>query len=238
MQITKDMQMAAVIHLNYLLLRVISRFDIRLGFGSKTVKQICREQNINLDFFLQVVNSFHDPDYFPDRDLQNFPVNLLVKYLKKTHDYYVQVKIPEIESYINRLLVSETMNKDNLSIISGFFNEYKKQFISHIEREENLVLPYVLQVEKAFLNKPVEYENEYRYCIDDFAREHDNLEDKLYDLKNIIIKFLPPVHDTETCNTMLIEIYRLEKDLNNHARMEDKVLVPKVRAMEQELAAG
>ena len=26
----------------------------------------------------------------------------------------------------------------------------------------------------------------------DFAGEHDNVEEKLYDLKNIIIKYMPP----------------------------------------------
>lgn len=234
MQITRDMLMADVIHLNYLLLRVISRFDIRLGFGNKSVKQVCEDQKINIDFFLQVVNSFHDPEYFPDKDLQNFPVHLLVKYLQKTHDYYVRVKIPEIESYIIKLEnESHNYNKSNLNFISSFFKKYKKEFVTHINREEEVVLPYVLRIEEAFVSNTKLGENEFNYCIDDFAREHDNLEDKLYDLKNIIIKFLPPVNDEETCNYMLIEIYRLERDLNNHARMEDKVLVPKVRAMEK-----
>lgn len=237
MQIIGNMLMAEIIHLNYLLLRVISRFEIRLGFGNKTIKQVCKECDINLEFFLEVVNSFHDPDYFPDKNLQEYPVGLLVKYLQKTHDYYVNVKMPEIESYIKKLVEnSPEQNKENLNLISSFFTEYKKEFITHIEREEQIVLPYVLDVEKAFSGKQAAIS--YNYCIDDFAKEHDNLEDKLYDLKNIVIKFLPPVYDAETCNNMLIEIYRLEKDLNNHARMEDKVLVPKVRAMEKELMLG
>jgi len=57
-------------------------------------------------------------------------------------------------------------------------------------------------------------------------------------LKNIIIKFLPPVKDMTICNNILIELFRLEKDLNNHARMEDKVLIPKVREMEKAILGG
>ncbi|NJK84684.1 MAG: hypothetical protein HC906_00550 [Bacteroidales bacterium] len=224
MQITRSMPMADVIHLNYLLLRVISRFDIRLGFGNKTVEQVCNDQRINIDFFLQVVNSFHDENYFPDKDLQTYPINLLVKYLRKTHAYYVEVKIPEIESYIKKM-VQESESKDNMSIISSFFNEYRKEFIDHIEREEKVVLPYVLDVERCHSGEKMK--SSYKFSIDDFAKEHDNLEDKLYDLKNIIIKFLPPFYNSETCNNMLIELFRLERDLNNHARMEIKYLCPK-----------
>ena len=71
------------------------------------------------------------------------------------------------------------------------------------------------------------------YSINDFAIEHDNVEEKLYDLKNIIIKYLPPCKNKTLCARILIELFRLEKDLNAHALLEDKVLIPKVAKMEE-----
>jgi regulator of cell morphogenesis and NO signaling len=41
MNITKDMKMADIIHHAYQLLPVITRFDIQLGFGDKTVHEVC-----------------------------------------------------------------------------------------------------------------------------------------------------------------------------------------------------
>ena len=35
------------------------------------------------------------------------------------------------------------------------------------------------------------------------------------------------------CHTVLMEMFRLETDLFDHARIEDMVLVPKVRFMEK-----
>ncbi len=239
MQITKDMLMADVIHTNYLLLNVISRFEIGLGFGNKTVDEVCKENGVNIDFFLDIVNSFHDPDFFPDKELQKFSVDLIIKYLRQTHDYYLKIKIPEIESMINILIDSSTEeNRESLSVINRFFSEYKKELIAHILREEDMVIPYILGVNDAIngTTEPDEVDTTLTsYSIDDFADEHNNVEDKLSDLKNIIIKFLPPVHDFVTCNNILIELFRLEKDLNNHARIEDKVLIPKVRIMETAL---
>ncbi len=243
MQITGNMAMADVIHLNYSLLQVITRFDIRLGFGNKTVEEVCLDNGVNADFFLEIVNSFHDPGYFPDKQLQNFKIEFIVNYLKKTHENYLKVNIPEIGSLIN-MLINSCINeeqKDNIKLINKFFNDYKKELISHIEREENIVLPYVIEVEKAYLQKKSPGKLIQRisdYSIDDFANEHNNVEDKLYDLKNIIIKFLPPVYDIEICNNILVYLFRLEKDLNNHARIEDKVLIPKVQEMERKISNG
>ena len=71
------------------------------------------------------------------------------------------------------------------------------------------------------------------YSIDIFKNEHDNIEEKLFDLKNIIIKYLHQPKDEKLCNKLLYELFNLEQDLNDHSRIEDKVLVPKIREMEK-----
>ena len=65
MRISRNMKLADVIQMNYLLIPVIHRFGINLGFGDKTVSDVCEENNVDLNFFLQLVNAYHDQDYFP-----------------------------------------------------------------------------------------------------------------------------------------------------------------------------
>lgn len=237
MNITPDMKMADVIHLNYTLLPVITRFNIDLGFGDKTVQEVCSACNVNLDFFIEITNSFIDDDYIPKKELNSFPVNLIVQYLQKTHDYYLQEKIPELCNLINELSEENNSGKKNNSttLLMDFFREYQQELQSHIEREENKIQPYVLELEQAFITgtaDPSLVDKIRTYSINDFAREHDNVEEKLFDLKNIIIKYLPPQKNKALCNRILMELYRLEKDLNAHAQLEDKVLIPKVARME------
>lgn len=239
MLIRKNMKMADVIHLNYTLLPVISRFGIKLGFGERTLEEVCNQNRVDVDFFLEVINSFHDPDYFPKTQLKNFSLKLLVEYLKKTHQYYLEVKLPEIENLIEQIVETCcTDRKNSLALIRAFFQEYKAQVKKHIDLEENVILPYVLEIEQAYLQKKLPqsvFEQMKKYSIKDFADEHDNIEEKLYDLKNIIIKYLPPHRNTNLSNTILQQLFLLEKDLNDHATMEDKVLIPKVETMEKKL---
>jgi len=122
MNITPEMKMADVLLNNYSLLPVISRFNIKLGFGEKTVKEVCSDYKVNLDFFLEITSSFVDEDHIPQKDLHSFPVSLLVDYLKKTHKYYLEEKIPEIEKMISRLVKSSRKNRDKFALVSDFFS--------------------------------------------------------------------------------------------------------------------
>jgi regulator of cell morphogenesis and NO signaling len=231
------MKMAEVIHLNYQLLPILSRFGLHLGFGEKTIEQLCLEHGIDVNFFLIILNAYHDKNFFPHRHLKGFPLNLLISYLRKSHEYFLTVKIPLIEQLLDKLSPEgDVATTGSLQLINRFFGEYCTELTEHIQREEDKVYPYAFMVEEAFLSGipgPGVLEGIREYSIDDYESEHDNVEDKLNDLQNIILKYLPSTLDLNLCHTLLTEIFRLESDLNDHARIEDKVLVPKVKLMEK-----
>lgn len=239
MLIKATTKLAEAIHNNYLLLPVLNRFGIHLGFADKTVEQVCTEQNVNQQFFLEIVNSFLDKDYFPQSELQSFPLKLIINYIKNSHLYYVSVKLPLIESMISDLsTASLEENKKPYQLIANFFSQYKQELTEHIEKEEKNVHPYILKIDEAYQSNSVSDEiiqlvkNE---SISNYADDHDNVEDKLFDLKNLIIKYIPPAKDYTLSNSILFELFRLEQDLNDHARIEEKVLVPKVELIEKQI---
>ncbi|NOZ48242.1 MAG: hypothetical protein GXO79_15915 [Chlorobi bacterium] len=238
MLIKKEMKMVDVIHLNYLLLPVINRFGITLGFGDVSVEELCLKKNINLAFFLNIINAYHDESFFPKTDLQKFSVKLIVDYLQKAHKNYLHDSVPQIEKLIQNLVVENSYKKQNLEILQSFFNEYKNEITEHINREESKVYPYAVQVENAYETN--NYNNALikkmeNYSMQYYLNEHDNIEEKLFDLKNIIIKYLPPPKNTKISNSILIQLFNLEKDLNDHSRIEEKVMIPKVVKMEKSI---
>jgi len=236
MLIEKDMKLADVLHHDHNLIPVISRFGIKLGFGENTIEEICATQQLDTDFLLTILNTFHDPRYFADRHLKSFPVGLLISYLKETHKNYLNERLPYIALLINRLTETSSNHKSAYQLLMNFFVEYKKELTKHIEREEKVVYPYVLQLEAAIVSGTTSDEllqQVNTYSITDYEAEHENVEEKLFDLKNIILKYLPPTTDQNLCFTILHELFILEKDLNEHARIEDTILVPKVEEMER-----
>lgn len=234
--------MAEVIHTNYLLLPVLERFDIQLGFGDKTIDEVCAEHKVSSDFFLEIINSFNDHSYFPQAHLQTFPLNLIINYIQKSHNYYLNNKIPQIGILIQKQKeLSYKKQKVQMELVGKFFHDYRQEILTHIQNEENEVFPYILTIDKAYSENRVDSSivklvNER--SIKGFIDTHTNIEDKLYDLKNIIIKYLPPAKDHTISNAILFELFRLEQDLNDHARIEDKVLAPKVQYLESQILAN
>lgn len=235
MRIEKDMKLADVIHHDFSLILVINRFGIHLGFGDGTIDEICNEKGVNSEFFLTILNTYHDPQYFPKKHLQSFHSKTLIEYLRSAHQFYLEQKIPEIKNLIFKLTEESDQHKDRYKLALNFFKEYQEELSRHIDREEKLVYPYIYELENAIEGGKAPEELIHHmdtYSIMDYEDEHDNVEEKLFDLKNLIIKYLPATKNDSISYRILMELFDLEKDLREHARIEDIILVPKVEAME------
>lgn len=81
---------------NYTLLQVMSRFDLSLGFGNKTVQEVCRENGVDCRTFLAVVNfMIEDSDRMED-DVKDISMPSLMNYLKQAHHYFLDFCLPTI----------------------------------------------------------------------------------------------------------------------------------------------
>ena len=224
---TKEDRIIDIVETNYHLLPVINRFGIALGNKDKTLYEICSSKGIDIDFFLVIINTFHNEDYFPETELKSFSPILIVDYLKKTHTYYANYVLPKLETLLKQLIESDKSDVHQLGIIEQFYHKYKKELITHVQEEDELVFPYIISlVEKGEANSD--------YLIHTFEKEHSNVEVKLNDLKSLIIKYLEPVYDNNICNEFIISLYRFEKDITNHNRIESTILIPQVVELEKE----
>jgi len=221
--------MSSLIMGNYNLLPVINRFDIHLGFKEKTIGELCREQNINTDFFLAIVNTFNDESYFPHSDLLSFSPLLIIHYLKTTHQYYINYVLSKIERLLNRVLLSCEKDCSSLKMISSFYQKYKTELLLHFQLEDEKIFPYIIDLyTTGKLSKTGK-------TVEVLENEHNNVEVKLSDLKNLIIKYLEPDYDTNEMNEFLFALFQFERDLYDHARIEDNILIVQVVKFEKEL---
>ena len=225
---TKQHKIIDLIEANYHLLPVINRFGINLGNKNKSLERICSTRNINIDFFLVIINTFHNREYFPETELKSFPPTLIISYLQKTHEHYIEYVLPKLESLLKQLIESNKTEIHQLEAIEQFYLKYKEELLLHIHEEEKVTFPYITDLVK---NK----QKNSQYNIHTFEKEHTNVDIKINDLKNLIIKYIEPVYDKNICNEFLITLLRFEKDIKDHARIEDKILIPQVVELEKKL---
>ncbi len=223
---------------NLQLLPLLPRFNLRSGFGEKSVDEVCCAHGVNTDFFLEIANAYLDELYVPEEGLSLFSLGTMVNYIKSTHSYYTDIALPMVEEKIYQLVERSSLSEKEVRLVTNFFNDYKKDFMTHISQEEEQILPYILDLERqSSLEKPDPpfIQKLQTYSISEFEKEHDRLEISLKHLSELIIKYLPPFDDLQLCYQVLNDLSRLMKDLVDHADMEDKVLIPRVAELEREL---
>ncbi len=237
MLIHENMKLADVIHHDHSLVPIINRFGIHLGFGDDNISEICENHQINTDFFLAILNAFHDASYFPTEKLRHFPATLLIDYLRKAHRDFLEDELPGISRLIIDMAKEHPLDETTSKLLSKFFDDYTSELTKHILREEEGIYPYVLQLEAAVTANSMDEKLQIQITenpISAYEAEHGDVEEKLYDLKNILIKYLPASKNDKPAYRVLRELFSLEKELNEHARIEDLILVPKVKALEKE----
>ena len=227
-------KLVSVIHKDHSLLPVINRLGIKLGFGDLTIGEICKDAGIDPAFFVEIINVFHYEAYFPEKKLLNLSVAHVVDYLIKTHQYYRQYLIPEIDRLLQLFLNSCDGKCAESELIRNFYDKFQNECIAHFQIEEDEEFPFILELNRVIETKAdkesflAKYHN---FVVRDFEEDHVNIDDKMFDLENIIIKYLPPQYDQNIGNSLLSNLFLFEKDLKNHSRIEDHILLPKVNQL-------
>ena len=219
-----DDKMIDLISDNYSMLQGLSAFGIRLGFGDKTVEEVCLEQNVDCYTFLTVVN-FLINGYSPKETDERLSVNTLLGYLRASHTYFLDFHLPSIR----RKLESSLTPGDSLAtLIMRLYDEYAHDIRLHMKYEEKTLFPYVEAMLKG--------EQATNYNVDTFAKHHSDITGKFHELKNIIIKYLPhnSLANNQLTNT-LYDICNNEEWLSNHRQVEDILFVPAIRTLEQKV---
>lgn len=217
-------KLSDAIESDYSLLNVLLRLGINLGFGERTIEEVCRENGINTDTFLLIANVYSDNDYIPsDKFISTASAEDLVKYLHASHSYYMDYQLQHLEGLLEELVKPCTEAQKH--VIMRFFAEYKIEVKNHFDYEEDIVFPYVEAVTKGNV------QNDYR--ISNFEEHHNNIDEKLNDLRNIVMKYLPQVCDSTLAVKVLFHLRDLEEDLEKHTIIEDSVLIPMVNRIEE-----
>jgi len=217
-----DDMMISLIRDNYNVLQSLGAFGISLGFGDKTVREVCEAQGVDTYTFLAVVNLSLN-NYHHNGDVSRLSVSTLLKYLRASHEYYLDFQLP----FIRKELEDALDSKDSLaSLIMRLYDEYARSIHHHMKYEEDNLFPYV----EALLKGKV---------IDDydamtFSKHHGDTSEKLKELKQIIIKYLPNngMRNNQLTAT-LYDIYNNEEWLKLHSIVEDEIFVPAIRNLEQ-----
>ena len=218
---THEHRMSELVSEHYAVLPVMSRFGIALGFGEKTIEEVCTENGVDTTTFLAVVNLMFDATHTPDID--TISVRTLTDYLHNAHRYFIEFRLPSIR---RKLIEAVNCSQHDVTFaIMRYYDDYFGEVSRHIGYEEQVVIPYV---EALLAGRPTS-----DYSIETFRSRHDRVEEHLRELKQIIIKYYP-AGGTNELNDALYDIFTCEQELASHNTVEEELYIPAVERLASE----
>jgi regulator of cell morphogenesis and NO signaling len=214
---------------NHFILLMLEHFEIDFTVNQKTVEDICKENNINIEVFIAIANLYNNSTPTPINKYSKSDIASIIKILKNTHVYYKEDKYPEIRELIKQLSINNPSNE--IKLIEKFFKEYFNEVIEHLDYEDNIAFPYFYKL----INSQNDYLNSTDFSVKAYQNHHTDIESKLNDLKNLLLKHLNFRNSLPLRRKLLFSLFELEFDLTIHSLIEERILIPMAEELENKL---
>lgn len=216
--------MRELIEDNAMLLTVISRFEISLGFGDANIEIVCRDSDTDMNTFLSVCNLLSGYKY----NNKQISLSSLMFYLQRAHESFLEIEFPNIRYHLIDAINSAKANELSLLLIQ-YFDEYVLEVRRHMEQENTTVFKYI--------NQLLQGEVDETFTFSQYSSDHDDTVEKLNELKEVFIYHYKQRSSLRLCSALL-DIIECGQDLMSHFEVESKLLIPAVERLEKEVRSG
>lgn len=226
---------------NPMLALVLERYGVKKKFRRKKIETAVSKSCPDVDFLLDIMRLFDQPDSFKASHFMGYPIPVILDYLFRTHSYYVEKRLFEIEQSIEHLAHIHGEDHPVLLYLRAFFTEYRTQLCSHIDLEETTLFPYIknlMEHSGSSGRRTKFYESEFaHYSLDEFAVSHaeDDLDAQLRQVRLLIETKHPEIIGLFPFKILAFQLDTFSRDLHIHELIEDEVLVPLARKLEDQL---
>ncbi|WP_158602507.1 hemerythrin domain-containing protein [Proteiniphilum sp. X52] len=220
--------MADLIDGNPYLLLMLQHFNIDFRVSDRTLLQLCHQYGISERLFLSIANLYNGSGTGGEQPFTRKDLLQVIDFLKSSHNYYRFDKYPQISAYIRQL--QENHPEKELKLLEKFFNEYFTEVREHLDYEDEVAFPYFIT-----LLGDDKYKNDRQvYSSREYSDHHTDIELKLKDLKNLLLKYITIDNDLDLRRKLFMSLYELEFDLYIHSLIEETILIPSGVDIERE----
>jgi regulator of cell morphogenesis and NO signaling len=229
--IKANMKMSGLIKENPRLLFLLEHFEMDFVVNDKTVSQLCNEYLIPVQLFLLFANLYNgfNPEIKEISSLNDILV--IIRFLKNSHIYYKTDTYPEIIGYIKELQ-NKTGNEE-VKLIEKFFKDYFGEVLEHLDYEDETAFPYFIKLVEQNSNS-----SKTTFSVNEYREHHTDIETKLADLKNLLLKHICVSNELSLRRRLFFSLLELEFDLQIHALIEEKILLPLIAEVEKSSMNG
>lgn len=201
--------------------------------GHRSVAEACRDAGVSpMELLAAIGDPRIDPTQVPD--WQNRSLVELQNHILATHHVYTRQAIETISLLSEKVANRHGANHSEVLVVRRLFAELGDELIPHLRKEEEILFPFVEELEAASAADP-----RPGSCFGTIANpirvmlmEHESAGEKLVQLRAATSGYVLPADACLSFRALYEQLEALERDLHQHIHLENNVHFPRALRLE------
>lgn len=206
--------------------------------GNKTVKEACTKKGVDPQKVQKALENL-DSDSNGQHNYNDWSLDFLIDYIVNNHHAFVRSKLPEVEFYARKVAKVHGERHPELIEIYQLFMKLKDEISDHLDKEEQVLFPYVKELVKAenggFSLKDQPHFGTAANPVAMMEAEHEEAGGIMEQIQNLSDNFTPPEDACATYRVLFQNLEGFQDDLHKHVHLENNILFPKALDLEKRL---
>jgi regulator of cell morphogenesis and NO signaling len=237
MENINQQSIASLVLKNHQIVPVLEKYSIDFCCkGKANLADACKEKGIDLSKVLIEIDSVQKTETNKTMPFVEMSQAQLVNHIIVNHHYYVKHAMPTIMAHLEKVVKKHGEHYAYMIEVRDLFEIIQKEMDLHMQKEELLLFPRIVQVEKETENDQnhIFSKNYLTEPIFMIESEHEKAGDIMFEIRRLTNKYMIPVGACTTFRVCLAELEEFENDLHQHVHLENNILFP--RALQLALA--
>jgi regulator of cell morphogenesis and NO signaling len=228
-----------IVRADYRTAEVFKKHGIDYCSGNEKLLETCASQNLDYNAILDeleaatktiiISNSLHFSDW---------KIGFLIDYIINVHHAYMHLALPSIEMSLISFIERHKKEYPEGNKTLFLFRELSVLLLTHSRHEEEIIFPYIRQIENTHRRKET-YGNLFvrtlRKPLSNIEKEHDVIMSILKEIQTLTGNYISPLNACADLSAIYHKLEEFHCDMLQHTHLEDDILFPKAIEMEKEL---
>jgi len=165
-------------------------------------------------------------------------ISFLIDYITNVHHAYMHMAISSLESSLIAFIENHEKKHQEVNKILFLFRELSPLLMTHSRHEEEIIFPYIRQIESTYIRKET-YGNLFvrtlRKPLSNIEKEHQVIMSILKEIQSLTNNYNCLSNECADQSAIYNKLNEFHLDMLQHTHLEDDILYPRAIELEKEL---
>jgi regulator of cell morphogenesis and NO signaling len=202
-----------------------------------TVDDDCARIGMGMDELMHSLDeaSQHESHVGELKGFRLAPLTKVINYIAEKHHAFTRRELVCLDALLNKVCAVHGAIHTELLRIQSLFKSIVEELSAHMLREEQLLFPYIVQMEDAINHRivfPRPVFGTIRIPSQQMVSEHARVANVLSEIHKLSLNYTVPPDGCQSYRLLYQTLKDFEQDLQQHTYLEDQVVFPRAVKME------